>query len=175
VTKAIAAKTPAAGASVKVATVNVLGVTTTLSSLVQTLTSQLAPLSQALNSVAGLSFTPPKIGIGVPAHGTSRSGQTRHAFANVSAVTVTLPRITLPSALHAAGAPAAVSGSVSLGVLGEQVNWTPAISHTVTTPDQPQGSNNPSLSDTGGRVALPILATVLIAAAAVLRRRWVRA
>jgi hypothetical protein len=178
VTKALAAKTPSAGAAVTVAKVDVLGVTETLSSLVQTLTSQLQPLSQALNSVTGLSFTPPKIGIGVPAHGTSRSGQTRHAFASVSAVTVTLPTITLPAALHAAGAPAAVSGSVSLGVLGEQASWTPAVTHTVTTPDQPQtpqSSNSPQLSDTGGRVALPIIAMMLIATAAVLRRRWVRA
>lgn len=176
-TKAIAAKTPSAAAAVKVATVNVLGVTQTLSSLTQTLTSQLQPLTQALNSVAGVSFTPPTIAVGVPTHGTSTSGATRSAHAAVSALTVTLPTVTLPSALHVAGVPAAVSGSLRVGVLAEKATWTPSVSHTVTTPDQqpPAASNGPQLSETGGPMALPIVAVVMLAVAAVLRRRWGRA
>jgi hypothetical protein len=173
-TKAVAAKAPSANAAVKVATVNVLGLTKTLSSLTQALTAQLQPLTQALNSVAGISFTPPKIAVGVPTHGTSTSGATRSAHAGVSAVTVTLPTITLPSALHVAGVPAAVSGSLRVGVLAEKATWTPSVSQTVTTPDQqpPTTGNGPQLSDTGGRIALPIVAVVVLAAAAVLRRRW---
>lgn len=178
VSSAVAAKTPTAKAAVSVGSVKVLGLTTDLNGLTSTLGGATKTLSSVLESVTGVSFTPPTIAIGTPAHSTRRSGTTRFASASITGVTLTLPSLTLPTALALPGVPTGVHGSVTIGRLAESSQWAPgqsAPSSTPSTPSTPQHptSGNP-LPDTGARMLLSVVGLVLIGTALAVRRRFAR-
>jgi len=169
VTKAVAAATPTAVADVTVASTHVLGTLASLpvSQLTSALSSVTSTLSGVLNSVTGVSFTPPSIAIGTPTKSTSKTGTTSHAAAAISAVTVTMPTLTLPTALALPGVPTNVGGKLVVGQLAETAAFTPASSTTTKTP----GSTG-KLANTGGSPILPIVAALLmVGGLAVLRRR----
>jgi hypothetical protein len=181
VTKAVAASTPTADADVTVASTHVLG---TLASLpISQLSGALAPvtstLTNVLDSVAGVKFTPPTIAIGTPSKSTSTSGLTRKANASVDAVTVNLPSLTLPAALTLPGVPTAVSGKLVVGQLAEAATFVLGTSTTrTTTPTTtPSTAKTGKLASTGGSMKLPALAALLMltSLAILQRRRSVRA
>lgn len=172
-TKAVAAKTPSAAAGVSVATVDVLGQAHALSALTGALAGVGATLSSVLNSVPGVTFTPPSITVGKPAHSTKTVGRTRYASASVTGVTLNLPTLALSGAALPLALPGGLNsgaGSLVLGQLVESAKWTPAV--TSTTSGSPVPGGGQQLGDTGGRVLLPILATVILGVAAAVRRRW---
>ena len=170
VTKAVAASTPTATADVTVASTHVLGTLAALplSQLTSALSTVTSTLSSVLNSVAGVSFTPPSIAIGTPTKSTSSSGATRHASASISAVTVTMPTLTLPSALAIAGVPTNVSGKLVVGQLAETATYVLGTKTTKTT----TGKSTGKLANTGSSPVLPIVAAlVMLSALAILHRR----
>jgi len=172
-TKAMAARTPSAAASVHVASIDVLGQAKQLSTVSAALAQVGATLASVLDSVPGVKFTPPSISAGTPSKSTSTKGRTRYATASIRALTLHLPTITLPAALGVGGVvPTKVSGTLVLGEVVERAQWTPSLTHTTTT-TTPGAGNGPALSETGGRVLLPTVASLLIVAAALVRRRWV--
>jgi len=171
-TSAVAAKTPKADAAVDVGSVHVLGALTPLSSLTKTLGTVTDTLSSVLESVAGVSFTAPKLTIGKPTHSTKTTGSTRFASASITGVKLTLPSLTLPNALTLPGVPTGVSGSLTLGQLSETAQWTPGTAATPGTPQTP--SSNPQgspLPDTGGRMLLPFAGLLILGSAVLLWRR----
>ena len=173
VTKAVAASTPTAAADVTVASTHVLGTLSSLplSQLTSALSTVTSTLSGVLNSVAGVSFTPPSIAIGTPTKSTSTTGTTRHAAASISAVTVTMPTLTLPSALALPGVPTNVGGKLVVGQLAETAAYTPGTTTTTSTPGTTKTSTG-KLANTGGSPILPIVAALLmVGALAIVHRR----
>ena len=59
----------------------VLGATAPLAQLTSLLDGVTGTLSDVLESVAGVSFTPPSISVGTPTHSTDQQGRTRSATA----------------------------------------------------------------------------------------------
>src|SRR3954447_16124319 len=174
-TKAVAARTPHAVSALSVASVDVLGQASSLSAVSGAVDTLGSTLASVLNSVPGVSFVPPSISVGTPSHSTKTVGRTRFANASVTGVTLTLPTLDL----NGAGLPLALpgglsaSGSLVLGQLTESAQWTPSISHTTTsTSGSPVPGGGQQLGDTGGRVLLPILATIVLGVAVAVRRRW---
>jgi hypothetical protein len=179
-TSAVAKRTPTADASVSVGSVEILGAAAPLGQLTSVLDGVTGTLSDVLNSVAGVSFSPPSIEIGAPSHSTDQQGRTRTATASITGVKLTLPSITLPAALHLAGVPTGISGSLTLGQLAETARWTPG-STAATTPNSPNTPGTPStptsgspLPDTGGRMLLSLAGLMVIGAALALRRFGLR-
>jgi hypothetical protein len=172
-TSAVAAKTPKAAADVKVGSVHVIGLVKAipLSSLTKQLAVVTDKLSSVLSSVAGVTFTAPKIAVGKATRSTSRQGRTRFASASITGLTLTLPSAVLPRSVSVPFAKT-ISGTLTVGQLAETAQWTPARS-TVSTPGSPGSPGTPGspLPDTGGRMLLPALGLVVIAAALALRRR----
>jgi hypothetical protein len=173
-TSAIAAKTPKANAGVDVGSVHVLGALTPLTSLTKTLGSVTDTLSSVLESVAGVSFTAPKLTIGKPTKSTKTTGQTRFATASITGVKLTLPSLTLPAALALPGVPTGISGSLTFGQLSETAQWTPGAS--VATPSTPQAPTPSSpqgapLPDTGGSPLLPVAGLLILGTGVLLWRR----
>jgi hypothetical protein len=126
-----------------------------------------------LNSVPGVTFVPPSIAVGTPSHSVRTSGATRFAAASLRGVTVTLPTLALSGAAVPLALPGGLTsgaGKLVLGNLSESASWTPA-SATSGSP-VPGGAGGPQLGDTGGKLLLPILATILIGLAVAARRRW---
>jgi hypothetical protein len=158
VTKAVAASTPTATADVTVASTHVLGTIAALplSQLTSALSTVTSTLSSVLNSVTGVSFTPPSIAIGAPTKSTSSSGSTRHAAASISAVTVTMPTLTLPTALALPGVPTNVGGKLVVGQLAETATYVLGTKTTRTT------GKTGKLANTGGSPILPIIAALLV-------------
>jgi hypothetical protein len=171
-TSAIAAKTPKADADVNVGSVKVLGALTPLSSLTKTLGTVTDTLSSVLESVAGVSFTAPKLTIGKPTHSTKTTGTTRFASASITGVKLTLPSLTLPNALALPGVPTGISGSITFGQLSETAQWTPGTAATPSTPQTPSSSPQGSpLPDTGGGMLLPVAGLLVLGSAVLLWRR----
>ena len=173
-TKAVAASTPKASANLSVASLDVLGQAASLSTVTDALDTVGSTLASVLNSVPGVTFTPPSISVGKATHSTHTSGTTRFASAAVTGVTVNLPTLALSGAALPLALPGGVTsgaGSLVLGQLSESASWAPSVSHTSGSP-VPGGAGGPQLGDTGGNVLLPILATVLLGLAVVVRRRW---
>lgn len=171
-TSAIAAKTPKADADVNVGSVKVLGALTPLSSLTKTLGTVTDTLSSVLESVAGVSFTAPKLTIGKPTHSTKTTGTTRFASASITGVKLTLPSLTLPNALALPGVPTGISGSITFGQLSETAQWTPGTAATPSTPQTPSSSPQGSpLPDTGGGMLLPVAGLLVLGSAVFLWRR----
>ena len=171
-TKAVAASTPKAAASLTVASVDVLGQAASLSTVTDALDTVGSTLASVLNSVPGVSFVPPSIAIGKPSHSTRISGTTRFATASVRGVTVNLPTLDLSGVglpLALPGGLTSASGSLVLGNLTESASWTPA---AASNSPVPASSGGPQLGDTGGKVMLPILATIIVGLAVAVRRRW---
>jgi hypothetical protein len=168
-TSAIAAKTPKADAGVTVGSVKILGALTPLSSLTKTLGAVTDTLSSVLESVAGVSFTAPKLTIGKPTKSTKTTGNTRFASASITGVKLTLPSLTLPNALALPGVPTGISGSLTFGQLSETAQWTPGTAATPQTPSSsPQGS---PLPDTGGGMLVPVAGLLILGSAVLLWRR----
>lgn len=171
-TSAIAAKTPKADAGVTVGSVKILGALTPLSSLTKTLGGVTDTLSSVLESVAGVSFTAPKLTIGQPSKSTKTTGQTRFAKASITGVKLTLPSLTLPNALTLPGVPTGISGSLTFGQLAEAAQWTPGTAATPSTPGSPSSTPQGSpLPDTGGRMLLPVAGLLILGSAVLLWRR----
>jgi hypothetical protein len=177
-TSAVAARTPTADADVSVGDTSVLGALVPLGSLTQTLGSVTDTLSGVLESVTGVSFTAPTIAVGTPSTSTDQQGRTRYAAASITGVTLKLPSISIssaaPAGLELPGVPDGVNGSVQIGRLSETAQWTPAVSATTETPnnpDTPGSSGGGPLPDTGGRVLLPFAGLLAIGAGLALRRR----
>jgi len=128
-------------------------------------------LASVLDSVPGVTFTPPGIAIGTPSKSTHTQGTTRFATASLRGLTVTLPTLALagPALPLAPSGVTSGAGTLVLGETTESAQWTPAVSHTSGSP-VPSGGQQ--LGDTGGRVLLPILATVVLGLAVAVRRRW---
>jgi hypothetical protein len=171
-TRAVAARTPTAAAGVSIATVDVLGQAQALSTLTGAVAGVAATLSSVLNSVPGVTFTPPAIAVGTPSKSTRTQGRTRYAAASVRGVTVTLPTLALAAPALPLALPGGLNsgaGSLVLGELTERAQWTP--SSTVTS-GSPVPGGGQQLGDTGGRVLLPIIATLLLGVAVAVRRRW---
>ena len=171
-TKAIAAGTPKAAASLTVASVDVLGQTASLSTVTDALDTVGSTLASVLNSVPGVTFTPPSIAIGKPSHSTRTSGTTRFASASVKGVTVNLPTLALSGAALPLALPGGINsgaGALVLGDLTESASWTPSSAQNSPVPG---GAGGPQLGDTGGNVLLPILGAVILVVAAAVRRRW---
>jgi len=161
-----------AGNIVTVGSVKVLGALTPLSSLTDTLGAVTDTLSSVLESVAGVSFTAPKLTIGQPTHSTKTTGTTRFATASITGVKLTLPSLTLPNALALPGVPTGVSGSLTFGQLSETAQWTPGTAATPSTPQTPSSSPQGSpLPDTGGRMLLPVAGLLILGSAVLLWRR----
>ena len=170
-TSAIAAKTPKAAADVSVGSVHVLGALTPLSSLTKSLSAVTDTLSSVLESVAGVSFTPPSVSIGKPSKSTKTSGTTRFARASITAVKLSLPSLTLPSALALPGVPTGISGSVTFGQLAETAQWTPGTAATPGTPHTPGTSQGSPLPNTGGNALLPVAGLLILGTGVLLWRR----
>ena len=171
-TKAVAASTPKASANLTVASIDVLGQAASLGTVTDALDTVGSTLASVLNSVPGVKFAPPSISVGKPSHSTHTSGTTRFASASVTGVTVTLPTLDLSGVglpLALPGGVTSASGALVLGNLSESASWTPA---TVSNSPVPAGAGGPQLGDTGGKVLLPILATVIVGLAVGVRRRW---
>jgi hypothetical protein len=171
-TKAVAASTPKAAANLSVASIDVLGQAKSLSTVTGALDTVGSTLASVLNSVPGVTFTPPSIAIGTPSHSTRTSGTTRYATASLKGVTVTLPTLDLSGAALPLALPGGVTsgaGALVLGDLTESASWTPAAASNSPVPG---GAGGPQLGDTGGKIVLPILATVLLGVAVAVRRRW---
>lgn len=183
VTKAIAsANSPAPVASATAGPLQVLGVSTTLSGLTSKLSTVMSTLSGVLNSVAGVSFTAPSIEVGVGTTSRTISGATHNATAAITALTVNLPKLTLPTSLMAV-VPANIGnavtglvtggGSVAVGTLAEKASYTPAIGA-----GSPSSGKGPGLASTGSTYTLPTLAAILIGCALIAvrqRRRFAEA
>jgi hypothetical protein len=172
ITKAVAANTPKATAGVSVASIDVLGQSTQLSAVSGAVASVGSTLASVLNSVPGVTFTPPGIAVGTPSKSTHIHGRTRFATASLRGLTVTLPTIALAAPALPLALPGGVNsgaGSLVLGETTESAQWTPAASQTSGSP-VPTGGRQ--LGDTGGRVLLPILATIVLGVAVAVRRRW---
>jgi hypothetical protein len=194
-TKAVASmSSPVPVAEATVGTVNILGAITPPAALTSTLNSVLAQLAGVLNSVAGISFTPPSVAVGVGKTARSVTGTTHHASASITAVVLTLPKLTLPTSFvnlsqnlpglaragvkgfsHArtavrAALPTTVvtnGGSLSVGTLAEVASYTPA----VTAGSPGSGSKTPNLAGTGGSYALAVLAALLVMSGLMVARR----
>src|SRR3954470_5071301 len=172
ITRALAASTPKATASVSVASIDVLGQSTQLSSVSAAVAKVGATLAAVLNSVPGVTFTPPGIAVGTPSKSTHTHGRTRFATASLRGLTVTLPTLALAAPALPLALPGGVNsgaGSLVLGETTETAQWTPSVSHTSGSPVPSAGQQ---LGDTGGRVLLPILATIALGVAVAVRRRW---
>jgi hypothetical protein len=171
-TKTVAASTPKAGASLSVASIDVLGQAASLSTVTGAVDTVGSTLASVLNSVPGVTFTPPSIAVGKPSHSTRTSGTTRYATASVRGVTVNLPTLDLSGAALPLALPGGVTsgaGALVLGDLTESASFTPG---AVSSSPVPGGAGGPQLSETGGKILLPILATVLLGVAVAVRRRW---
>jgi hypothetical protein len=171
--KAVAASTPSAVASLSVANTEVLGSASQLSQVNAALAQVTGALAGVLNNIPGVQFTAPSITIGTPTKSTHRTGSTRYASSSLRAVTLKLPTLSLSGAalpLALPGAPQSLSGSLVLGQVTEAASWAPAVSHTSNSP-VPGGAGGPQLSETGGKVVLPILATIVLGLAVGVRRR----
>lgn len=171
-TKAVASPSaPAPVAEANVGSVKVLGAVTVPSALTSTLNGVLAQLSSVLNSVAGISFTPPSVAVGVGHTSQSVSGATHTASASITGVTVTLPKLTLPTALD--NVPVSTTlitsgGTLAVATLSENASYTQ--SGAAGSP----GSGGPSLAGTGLSYSFPVVAVVLVMTGlAVVRRRRV--
>jgi hypothetical protein len=172
-TKAVAASAPTASAALSVASMDVLGQAATLSTVTDAVATVGSTLASVLNSVPGVTFVPPSIAVGTPSHSVRTSGATRFAAASLRGVTVTLPTLALSGAAVPLALPGGLTsgaGKLVLGNLSESASWTPA-SATSGSP-VPGGAGGPQLGDTGGKLLLPILATILIGLAVAARRRW---
>jgi hypothetical protein len=173
-TKAVAAATPSAVALLSVANTDVLGAARQLSQVTGALSQVTGALATVLNSIPGVQFTPPSITMGTATKSTHRSGTTRFATASLRAVTVTLPTLRLSGAALPLAMPGGVNsgaGTLVLGVTTESAQWTPPVSHTSTS-GSPVPESGQQLGDTGGRLLLPILATIVLGVAVAVRRRW---
>src|SRR3954453_21719321 len=174
VTKALAASTPKATAAVTVASIDVLGQSTQLSALTDAVAQVGATLASVLNSVPGVTFTPPGIAVGTPSKSTHTQGRTRFATASLRGLTVTLPTLALAAPALPLALPGGVNsgaGSLVLGETTESAQWTPSVSQTTSGSPVPS-SGGPQLGDTGGRILLPILATIILGVAVGVRGRW---
>jgi len=190
-TKAVAsANSPAPVAEAKIGTLSILGTLTPSADLTTALNGVLAQLSSVLNSVAGISFTPPSVAVGVGQTSRSVSGVTHTATASITGVTITLPKLTLPtsflnlsvrtaksmaakgkalSQFVSAAVPTTVitnGGTVAIATLAESASYS-----TGASAGSP-GSGTPGLADTGLSYSVPVVAAMLVTAGlAVLRRR----
>lgn len=192
VTKAVAsANSPAPVAEAKVGSVNVLGAITVPSALTTTLNGVLAQLSGVLNSVAGISFTPPSVAVGVGKTSRSVSGATHTASASITGVTITLPKLTLPTTFlnlavsHTRGLTAKAKafgkiatsraaidttvvtsgGTIEVATLAETASYSTSAAGT------PGSSNSPGLAGTGSSYSVPVVAAVLVMSGLVVMRR----
>ena len=199
-TSAVAsANSPAPVAEAKVGSVSILGALTPPAALTSTLNGVLAQLAGVLNSVAGISFTPPSVAVGVGHTARSVSGTTHLASASITGVTITLPKLTLPDsflnllvrnakgmaakaqALHrvasqrAAVIPTTVitsGGTVEIGTVSESASYTPAVTGSAGSPGSGSGGKKPTLAGTGMSYSLPVAAAlVVMSGLAALRRR----
>jgi hypothetical protein len=194
-TKAVAsANSPAPVAEAKIGTLSVLGAITAPAALTSTLNGVLAQLSSVLNSVAGVSFTPPSVAVGVGQTSRSVSGTTHTATASITGVTITLPKLTLPSTFvnlavtnargmvakakalsKAASSRATIPTTVvTSGGTVAVATFTDTASYTTAGAGAPGSGtgNSPGLAGTGSSYSLPVVAALLvISGLAVLRRR----
>jgi hypothetical protein len=187
-TKAVAtngATTPVATANV--GSLKVLGSDALPSQLTSVLGAATKTLSDVLLSVAGVAFTPPSIAVGTGHTASSLVGTTRKSTASITAVTVTLPSIALPTALStittavpgaatiAGNVVSVLGGSLKVGTLAESAAYTPSKSTTSNTPSgSTKNPKGPSLAGTGMSSLIPAVAALLILAAlAMLHRRRV--
>lgn len=192
-TKAVAsANSPAPVAEAKVGTLSILGAITPPAALTTTLNGVLTQLSSVLNSVAGISFTPPSVAVGVGQTSRSVTGVTHTATASITGVTVTLPKLTLPtsflnlsvrsaktmaakgkalSKFVSAAVPTTVitsGGTLQIGTLAESASFS-----TGASAGSP-GAGGPGLAGTGLSYDLPVAAAmVVLAGLAIARRRRV--
>jgi hypothetical protein len=192
-TKAVAsANSPAPVAEANVGTLSILGAITPPAMLTSTLNGVLAQLSGVLNSVAGISFTPPSVAVGVGQTSRSVSGATHNASASITGVTITLPKLTLPTsflnlavinargmvakakAMNQLASPRATlattvvtnGGTLAVATLSENASYTAG-----SAAGSP-GSGGPSLAGTGMSYTVPVVAALLVMTGlAVVRRR----
>jgi len=196
-TKAVAsANSPAPVATAKVGSVSILGAVTAPSALTSTLNGVLAQLSSVLNSVAGISFTPPSVAVGVGQTSRSVSGSTHLASASITGVTITLPKLTLPTSFLNLAVSNARTLSAKARAFGKVASPRVSIPTTVITSGgtievatllenasystsasgSSSGSNSPGLAGTGGSYTVPVVAALLVMSGlVVLRRRRVAA
>ena len=199
-TKAVAsANSPAPEASASVGSVKILGAVTAPAAVTSALNGVLTQLAGVLNSVAGITFVPPSVAVGVGQTSRSVSGTTHNASASITGVTITLPRLTLPTtflnlavrnargltatakAMSAVASPRATipttvitdGGTVAIGTLSENASYTPGSGSSAGSPGSgSNGSNNPSLAGTGMSYGVPVAAALMVMTGlAVLRRR----
>lgn len=148
-------------------------------SVTSTINGLTGTLSSVLSSVSGLSFPAPKIGLLTPTTRTWVEDGFGRALASVQGLSITLPSITLPSALALPGAvdlPALagvtqVTGllksapvSVSMLSISDQSAFRPAV-----IPGTDVGT--PQLPRTGTPAGLSAIAVLLVGAGLIARRR----
>jgi hypothetical protein len=191
VTKAVASGGSAAKpvASVRLGSLNVLGAVAPVGQLTSALTSVTSTLSGVLNSVAGVTFTPPAIALGVPHTSATKQGNTSKATAGITGLTLTLPSISMPQALStvANAVPGATSivnsvvkvlgGSLKVADLAESADFTPGTSSSSGSPRTPSTPGKTGqLPGTGMSPVIPaVAALVLVSALGLLHRRRVTA
>lgn len=140
-------------------------------------------LSSVLSGVAGISFPAPQISLAKPTTRTWVAGGFGRALASVQGLSITLPAITLPTALTLPGAAnlPALSGvtqvagllksaPVSVGMLSisDQSAFRPAVLPSAGPVAKPTG---PVLATTGLPAGLSAIALLLVGAGLVVRRR----
>lgn len=172
-TSAIASmNSPAPVATASVGSLSILGAVTAPTAVTSALNSVLTQLSGILNSVAGISFTPPSIAVGVGQTSRSVSGTTHLASASITGVTITLPKLTLPKALD--NLPLATTlvtngGTVQIATLAENASYGQG---TLASGHPGSGSKTPNLAGTGMSYGVPVAAALLVMTGlAVMRRR----
>jgi hypothetical protein len=193
-TRAVAsANSPAPVAEAKVGSVHILGAVTVPSALTSTLNGVLAQVSGVLNSVAGISFTPPSVAVGVGKTSRSVSGATHNATASITGVTITLPKLTLPTSFlnlavsHARTATAKAKafakasssraalpttvitsgGTIEIATLAENASYSTSAAGSPGS----GGSNAPGLAGTGSSYTTPVVAALLVMSGLVVLRR----
>jgi hypothetical protein len=191
-TRAVAsANSPAPVAQAKVGSLSILGAVTPPAALSSTLNGVFTQLSAVLNSVAGISFTPPSVAVGVGHTSRSVSGATHLATASITGVTITLPKLTLPTTFLNLAVRNAKSMSAKAAALSKIASPRAAIPTTVITNGGTieiatlsesasygqgavgsPGAGGPGLAGTGSSYTLPVVAALLVMSGlAVVRRR----
>jgi hypothetical protein len=176
-TSATAGTVGAASGHLTVGTVNILGAGVAPADLTDALSVVTTALSDAVNSITGVTFNPPTLAIGAINKTTGKSGNTATAQVAVAGLKLGLPTLRLPESLGIVGADAipgvslvngvlsSLSGTVTVAELRDSATFTGATSGSTTD------SGGGSLPTTGAPALLGVLALLAIGIGVALRRR----
>ena len=181
-TSAVAGAVGTATGHLTVGSLDVLGVTSLANQVTSQLVNVTTPLTDALNAITGVTFTPPKIEVGAVHKSVSKVAKTATAQVTVDGLKITLPTIKLPSALALPGAGnlpgldlangvlSSLAGSVTVAELQDNASFTGGTA-TGTPGGTPTPTGGGSLPTTGAPAALAVMALVAVGLGIALRRR----